>query len=253
MKKKNIDPEVGVMNIEILPQNQVNLQEAFDEFMESYKKAQRKAYTRERQIMEMFYGTYDDDWFNEQFDDEDPCPIDVFPYHNRRLNNTKPRKKGSLKPQRFINGIEVDPDTGEVKTHSTHKKKKTTKRKDYWNEWEISQNDGVGDLEDLGRESEYFNEKKKIVFYKALNNSADTLEFDNLVEFNQWLLDNDIIVNDSDAYGIIYREESHCCLDADSIDKVLIASRSYGELVYEITGGDQDLLASYSEPSHILF
>lgn len=89
-------------------------------------------------------------------------------------------------------------------------------------------------------------EKKKIIFYRKLNNTADTYEFDSLEDFSDWVDENNIYVRDYVAMDLAYSDESHCCLDPECCEPVLIAERTYEDLVYYITGGDADLLAEYS-------
>lgn len=43
------------------------------------------------------------------------------------------------------------------------------------------------------------------------------------------------------------REESHCCLDPTTTSKRLVVERSYGDLVWQLTGGDEDLIREYSK------
>lgn len=179
---------------------------------------------------------YDDDPYG-YYDEDDDLPFgeQVFP----PLEHKSPIKKGRLKPQRFVNGIEVDDFCSAFygkrsKKHHRHSNKpygKIYRHKDKKTHKKDSQSDDF----------------KTIIFYRCLGDETDTYEWNNLHEFNEWLQENNIYLKDSEVVYILNNDEVHCCLDPATTDKVLVTSRSYGDLVWDLTGVDTDLIQEYSQ------
>lgn len=190
--------------------------------------------------------------------------IDTKEYLDKRK---RIRENGGLVSQRFVNGMEVDPIDGKPlkkghkrrggKQHRKRYKNKapryegnSTKRQTryVYDDWEADhpRPDGFDDVMDM-RDS--LRKPKKIVFYRTLNDPEDTYEWDNLAEFNEWLEEERIEVKGNDAYEIVYNDETHCCLDPETSGKVLFVDRTYVDLVWQLTGGDSDLLDQYSKQS----
>lgn len=182
--------------------------------------------------------------------------INYDPYSKKRMKKNKGNSIG-CRSQKFINGIEVD--DAEFEEYNTrmmgsesyyphtrrggkkHKKKgkKNKGRTNYgYNSWEENSTRPFDDC----TESSFYDEIKKIVFYRDLKNTADTYEFNNLHDFNEWLDENGIDVDERDISSILYSEETHCCLNPESSDKILIVSRSYGDLVWTATDGDESTI-----------
>lgn len=182
-------------------------------------------------------------------------PMDSHEFEEGNVN--KHSKGGTLKSQKYINGMEVDDDTfddynrkGKNTRRSGKKsiKKRIQKRKTKEELYHQIENDLIHERPlDSVFGSSYSTEEKKIVFYRTLNNTADTYEWSDLHEFNEWLDENGIEVKEQDISSILYREETHCCLDPTTTSRVLVVARSYGDLVWDITGGDEDLISQYSQ------
>lgn len=213
------------------------------------------------------YGYYE--FGPEDFEDDyNECypgiHIDTKEYLDKRK---RIRDSGGFVSQRFINGVEVDADTGKPikkghkrrggKQHRKRFKNKaprfegnTTKRQTRYNydDWENDHPMPEWYEKEKGiRDS--LRKPKKIVFYRTLNDPGDTYEWDNLSEFNEWLEEEGIEVNSNDAYDIVYSDETHCCLDPETTGKVLFVEKSYVDLTWQLTSGDMDLLEQYSKQS----
>ena len=175
---------------------------------------------------------------------------DITSKRKNKGNNNKPSSSnngGWLKSQKFINGMEVDDD--EFEEYNKNKKGGTRRGGKKHNKKNKNTRYEHEDWNDayFADQATYANEIKKIVFYKTLGNTADVYEWDSLHAFNEWCEENDIQVNKSAYTTLLYYEEVHCCLDPDFKHmKSLITERSYGDLVYEITGGDEQLIREYS-------
>ena len=206
----------------------------------------------------------------------------IFEYQKKQpINNTM----ANIRSQRFINGIEVDPDIsdddalamimgGEPRNTRHHKtrrggKKQSRKRytggtvsrgkREFYNEWDgVIEDPAEDELPfevDPGNDCQldrYYDDleaDKKIIVYRYLNNTADTYEFNSAHEFSDWLDENGVIVNDDDAYEIMYRDTTHCAFDPQTSDKRLVCAGSYDDLVWYITGGDAEYLAEVSARS----
>lgn len=190
-----------------------------------------------------YYDDEYDDYYNDApsydylDDDYDDLPFDeqIFPPIEK--------KKGHFKPQRFINGVEVDNDgygalyerRSKKHKHRNRNKVKKHKTKQYVEDNKTDYNvDGA-------------DEEKKIVLYRTLADENDTYEWDSVYEFNEWLQENNIYVKDSDVIYILNNDEVHCCLDPTTSDKILVTARSYGDLIWDLTGADADLIKEYSQ------
>lgn len=189
-------------------------------------------------------------------------PTDESDYYDGTINydpysKKRQKKKKGLSSQKFINGIEVD--DAEFSARNSRPLKKGTRRggkkhnrsvshkiRYNYNDWEDSHyNDSVSWAEE--RSSIYFDEKKKIIFYKDIRNTADTLEFTKLDEFSEWVDMNDIHVDRITTSDILYSVTTHCCLDPNSSEKKLIASRTFSELLWEALDGDDTRLDEVGE------
>lgn len=164
--------------------------------------------------------------------------------------------KGTLNSQKFINGIEVDDDEfnrinnkGKKGTSSSvtrrggkkHKQKVKKRSTTYvGDEWDALHN--ASEYEDYYRTSIFANERKVIKFHRNLPDEEDVYVWNNLHEFNEWIQENNIEVSDNAASSLLHNIESHCCLDIETTSKRLIVERSYGDLVWEVTGGDEDMI-----------
>ena len=178
--------------------------------------------------------------------------IDYDPSSKKRLK--KKLKKGGISSQKFINGIEVDDEEFEeynkgVKSSSTrrggkkHNKKSKRVTRYVQDEWDESHSRPFDDC----TESVFYNEEKRIVFYRDLGNTADTYEWNNLHEFNEWLDENGIVIDERDISRVLYCEESHCCLNPEMHEDTLIIERSYGDLVWVATDGDESRMEEISD------
>lgn len=167
------------------------------------------------------YG-YNDDYYEDDW--RDYLGDTPRKKHKTRRSGRKRgrKKKGSsmFSSQKFINGREVDDDEFE----------------NYQTVWP---REGSNDDED--------DDSKIIRFYDDIADSEHYDEFSNLHEFDEWCDANDIHVPNEVIYDCVWNEEVHCCLDPTYSEKTLIAARSYGDLVWELTGGDADLIEHYSK------
>ena len=254
---------VLLADIKITPEIKLNADDDLQEFIISYREAQnkrRKAWVNDY-VQSFGFDFWDDDeaydrWYDEMYGDYDY-------YQPRRKKNNASGGKRSL---RFINGMEVDPDIsdddayalmyGGGRTTKKHNKKSSRVRKDI-NTSSSSRRFQGGYIDDEDEDNwgvyegkvyddDPRDEEKKIIFYRALNNTADVYEWNSVFEFSDWLEENGIAISDGDAYDIIYKYETHCCLDPETSAKRIICASTYDDLVFELTGGDMDYLAEIS-------
>lgn len=245
-------------NIKMSPEIRLDVMADFNSALEEIKAKNRR---EERAWLRDYYRAfgYDDDYYDDWYDDE---YYDHYP--QVKTDNKKTNKNPYIKPQRIINGIEVDPDIDDkeafdILMHGNKKKgkkrfTKSEKRKNmgggmsfrmFQDGWEDDDDDvvfstGDDDLDDPRDEEKY------IVFYRRLNNTADTYVFTSVYDFSEWLEEENIKITDRDAYDAIYKDEMHCCLDPQSSSKSLVCADDYEDLVYYVTGGDEDYLAEVS-------
>ena len=182
-------------------------------------------------------GDYDDDG-----DDYDDLPFgeQVFPYDDKDDDG----RHGSLKPQRFVNGIEIDDD---VYGAFYGKRSKNHRKISCKHQPKIYRHKKRRYEETSYYDDMYDEDSRKIVFHRDLSDEDDTYEWDNVFEFNEWLQENNIFIKDSDASYILNNTEVHCCLDPATSDKALVTDRSFGDLIWTLTGADADLIKEYSQ------
>lgn len=285
----------------IAVKHELDLRGDFNEFMDAWRKEQEENYRRrtlqwQNDVLRHFgcipyYDGYDDEW--DEYDEwgnyvgyvHGSSRQQDYRTHNQKMmdkygNPQRKKSTGGIKPQKFINGIEVDPDITDEdakklfrqtarKPHNKRGGKKrryeggTTSRTfqdGYDDDWfgdttlvidpdnDVDpgydcQTDRCKNTDELLDDVEA---EKNIVFYRHLNNTADTYTFDNALELSEWLDENGIHVTDSDAYDIIYSDEVHCTLDPDTDVPTLTIAHNYEDLVYFLTGGDQERIAEIS-------
>lgn len=241
--KKNSKGSVAPVkldDIKILNDGILDLKNDFIEFLTDYRKRTKANHDDWRQdFFDTFgYDIYDDYWGDDYM---------YYPKHN----NNKPKKALKLKPTRFINDIEVDSDVtddeinnilneGNITKHHKKRKRHKSKRKKDFDDW-LSMFDDE-DLLDPGSDVQFdrYNEinqdNKRFIVYRALNNTADTYEFNSINEFSDWLAENEITVSDYYSYELMYNDVSHCFHYGGE----LYVASSYEELVFRLTGGDVD-------------
>lgn len=246
-------------NIKMSPEIRLDIMTDFNSALEEIKAKKRR---EENEWLRDYYRNfgfpYDDDyddWYDEEYYGR---------YSEGNNNNKKTNKNPYVKSQRIINGIEVDPDISDdeafdVFMHGNKKKSKKRLTKSekrrymggsmssrtFQDGWDDEDDDvvfstGDDDLDDPR------DEEKHIVFYRRLNNTADTYVFTSVYDFSEWLEEENIKITDRDAYDAIYKDEMHCCLDPQSSSKSLVCADDYEDLVYYVTGGDEDYLAEVS-------
>ena len=224
----------------------------------------------QRDYFSMFCGGISDEEWNDYVESQRLYYDAVNGNNDYSSSSKKGKGENSKKPyssQKFINGREVDDEEFEEynrrasskttrrggKKHSKHTKtsgvsKRTTRyNDDDW--WDSHTRDDAYPTDeddyyttDRDTWSDFANEKKRIVFYRNLPDKEDILEWDSLFEFNEWLQENGITVEDSDISSMVYSQEIHCCLSVETTDKILVVDRDYGGLAWEVTGGDLDML-----------
>lgn len=181
---------------------------------------------------------------------------DLYPYgyyedakHDKKVNNTN-----KIKSTKYINGIEVDDEEFEAYNNKVFKHKSTRrggkkhhkKRVKKYSTRRYDDDDYYSPFEEC-TESIYYNEEKHIIFYRDLTNTADTYEWTNIHEFNAWLEDNDIDIDECDISNVLYSVVTHCCLNPDSSEKKLIIEHSYGDLVWEALDGDESRMSEIND------
>ena len=212
---------------------------------------------KQTELMGEEYSYYDEVWPPkvEIEDNDDGYYSGVINYDPTSKKRLKKKGKSGFASQKFINGIEVNDEEFDEynetmrrgtrrggKKHNKKKIKKPATRYEY-NDWE---EEHVKPF-DNERDSIYYDEEKKIVFYRDIRNTADTYEWNNLHDFNEWLDENGISVDERDISSILYSEESHCCLNPELSDKTLIVERSFGDLVWTATDGDETRMQEISD------
>lgn len=298
---------VSLGSISVTVENRLDLLGDFNEFMTGWKKKQEEEYRRrcaewQRDVYRAFgcIPYYDDPYWDEDEDFYDDWGVGYIPRtkpnnvdhrtHNQKMidkygnpQSKNKNNKGFVK-QKFINGIEVDPNISEEeayqlyirtannkdtdKTRKKHNKRGGSKKRRYEggttsrtfqdgydepDEWfgddTVIDPDPDGDFQFERYQDNSMDDldaKKRIVFYRHLNNTADTYEFESAAELSDWVQENDIHVSDDDGYGIVYADETHCALDPQADRPTLVCAANYEDLVYFITGGDAVYLAEVS-------
>ena len=201
---------------------------------------------------------------------------------SKKRRDKKKKNKGGIQPIRCINGIEVDEESferynkdmrhasdvvnGKNNKRGGRGKKKSKKVRNLdgsnpnirhssnratrynYEDWEENHQRPTSSLYNECEDSIFADEVKKIVFHRDMMDENDCYEFDSLHDFSEFCTENNIMVKDDDISSFLYREESHCCIDvtSDSIDGLrLTSARSFGDLVWDVTGGDEDLMMQY--------
>lgn len=251
-KVKEREMVISLGTVKINPRKKLNLLADFSEMMVKFKEEKKR---REKEWLDDYYQAFgfgDENWgYDDGWDDEyyDGCV-----YVPRRYNGI------TMKSQRFMNGIEVDDNwdpidgTQRKKGHGKRSSKNSRKRymggtiDDHYFQDDDDDDDVVfqGGGSEIDLES-LKNAHKKIIFYRRLNNTADTYDWDNVYEFSEWLEEEGITISQLDAEDVVYQDEIHCCLDPETTGKKLVCALSYDDLVYVVTGGDADYLAEASQ------
>ena len=167
-------------------------------------------------------------------------------------------KKGKShvgKSQKFINGIEVDDEEFAYYNESVNAKKGTRRGGKKHSKGKKKGTRYVGDdWDDEHYDSTRYNDsvdseldKTRVVLYRNIATPEDCITFKTLQDFSDFVSDKGIDIKDNDINFILNNDEIHCCLDPTSTDDVLIIERSYGELVWQVTGGDESLIHQYSQ------
>lgn len=285
-------------SISVTVENRLDLLGDFKEFMVDWKKKQEEDYRRrciewQRDVYKAFgcIPYYDNSYWGDDEDFYDDWGMGYAPKKSHQTHNEKmidkygnPQSKNKhskgFVSQKFINGIEVDPDIseedayqlymqsvskGEKQKRKKHNKRGGSKKRRYEggttsrtfqegyddpDEWfgndTIIDPDPDGDFQFDRYQDDEMYEKKKIIFYRHLNNTADTYEFESASDLAEWVEENEIYVNDEDGYSIVYADETHCALDPQTDRPTLVCASNYEDLVYFITGGDAVYLAEIS-------
>lgn len=206
------------------------------------------------------FGLSDEEWAEMQADayERDIKRFEEISGIPMRGDSVVSKKKKGFKSQKYINGIEVSDEEFEKYQKKTNtrvtrrggrKHKNRNIRNVHGTEIISSANkrstryvdDDWWDEHDNDRES-LCDELKDITFYRNLPDTSDVYMFTNLLEFDNWLQENDIRVEYEYAQELMYDSESHCCIDPFRETKNLMVARSYDDLVFNVTGGDTDML-----------
>lgn len=227
--------------IKISPENKLDVMSDFNSVLEEIKENNVR---REREWLRSYMGAFGCyDGYDDEYDD----------YYDSWYNVDNNKNNKSKKSQRFINGMEVDPDISDDEaydlymTGKKHKKRSSkSERRRHIGGSKSSRTFWEEEDDDTSMIDDPRDEEKLITFYRKLNNTADVYVFTSVYDFSEWLEEEGISINESDAYDAVYKDETHCCLDPQSSTRSLICADSYDDLVYYITGGDDDYLAEVS-------
>lgn len=160
----------------------------------------------------------------------------------------------NFKPQRFINGMEIDEDDDEFfdafggkRSKKHNRRKNKSHAKVYRHDKRKVKDTDIDEANRLLYNIPQADEEKTIIFYRTLADEDDCYSWNNLLEFNEWLQENGVFIKDDDVTFMLNNSDIHCCLDPTTSDKMLVVDRSYGDLVWNLTGADEDLIKDYSQ------
>lgn len=166
---------------------------------------------------QLAYG-YSEEWdaFMNEFD-EDIAKTEK-KRKKKRTRGSKKKKKG-IQSQKFIGDKEVSD-------------------KEFWR----YNNEVDGYLEDDDNPLDSYYEPKEIFVYRTLDDMLDFDKFESILAFDEWCDTWDYNVPIETINNCLWYNEVHCFV----VNNKVISARSYGDLVYEVTGGDYELIAKYS-------
>lgn len=127
-------------------------------------------------------------------------------YYNNRYHNKKKGGKVS-----FVND-------NSYHKHKSNKKPNTKNKKNY----HIV--DGTQDY-------------KTIYFYSDINNPDDnTTIFYNLFDFESYLQDEGVVIDETASFILLNNDDIHCCIKKEGNTLKLVASTTYGNLHWHVNG-----------------
>lgn len=97
-----------------------------------------------------------------------------------------------------------------------------------------------------------FDDDKKIYYYSDMNNPDDNVStFYSVFDFDRFLDEEGISVNESDIQSLLNRSVSHCCINPFVKDRLeLMTDSSFGGLHYQYAENNDDLLAAEDVLAH---
>ena len=97
-----------------------------------------------------------------------------------------------------------------------------------------------------------FDDNKKIYYYSDMNNPDDNVStFYSVFDFDRFLDEEGISVNESDIQSLLNRSVSHCCINPFVKDRLeLMTDSSFGGLHYQYAENNDDLLAAEDVLAH---
>ena len=97
-----------------------------------------------------------------------------------------------------------------------------------------------------------FDDDKKIYYYSDMNNPDDNVStFYSVFDFDKFLDEEGISVNESDIQSLLNRSVSHCCINPFVKNRLeLMTDSSFGGLHYQYAENNDDLLAAEDVLAH---
>ena len=97
-----------------------------------------------------------------------------------------------------------------------------------------------------------FDDDKKIYYYSDMNNPDDNVStFYSVFDFDRFLDEEGISVNESDIQSLLNRSVSHCCINPFVKNRLeLMTDSSFGGLHYQYAENNDDLLAAEDVLAH---
>lgn len=240
--------------IEILSSSSCNLIKDFKKFLIDYKEIEDKKYS---DYFSHFFSSRRDGytaadyekWWQQQYGDDDSSYNSDWSEYDEYTDGIIPYRKGKQstnKKGKKRRGKKHNKKKGDIFCNSTKYINGRLVSDSEWEEYQESKgrkhtkiNDAL-EMNDLSSE-------RVVKFYNTLGDENDCEEFYNLHEFDEWCTENKINLSEDMIDMLLWNGEIHCCLDPRVIDKnILFCSRSYGDLVFDLCGGDMELLEYYS-------
>lgn len=167
-----------------------------------------------------------DNWNRCPYDDEeDDCDVVYPPQKSRRNNWQANREEGWSRKKKH--------------KHSKRKKAKVIDINTPYNGFN-DDSDNEYSFDDISYDE--IPRKVKIWFYPDYHDCYDRLEFDSLSDFNDYCEDMGYVIPETVADDLIYRSESHCCVDRlmeRHGDLEIVGESSYGEMFYAVAEANE--------------
>ena len=106
-------------------------------------------------------------------------------------------------------------------------------------------------------DSLYDSDEVTIYFYRDINNPDDKEIFYSLYEFNEYLDSEGIYLSTYETKQIMNRSITHCCIDpclqGTKGEPWLISDSSYGSLVWQVSGTNDDIIFANNNSEDLPF